>query len=65
MRVHAERDICVSSGQCVRSAPDVFDQDEDEGVVFLKTDVPPPELAEDVRQAAALCPAMAITLTKD
>jgi ferredoxin len=31
-------------------------------VVFLKTDAPPPELAEDVRRAAALCPAMAITL---
>jgi ferredoxin len=44
--------------------PDVFDQDEDEGVVFLKTSAPPPELAEEVRRAAAMCPAMAITLTE-
>jgi ferredoxin len=65
MRVHADRDICISSGQCVRAAPAVFDQDEDEGVVFLKTDAPPPELAEDVRRAATLCPAMAITLTQE
>lgn len=63
MRVHADRDSCVSSGQCVMTAPDVFDQDEDEGVVIVKTATPPPELAKDVRRAAALCPAMAITLT--
>lgn len=65
MRVHANRDACISSGQYVGSAPDVFDQDEDQGVVFLKTDVPPPELAEDVRRAAKLCPALAITLTEE
>lgn len=64
MRVHADRDSCVSAGQCVLSAPGVFDQDEDQGAVLLKTDAPPPELAEDVRRAAALCPAMAITLTE-
>ncbi|HEV3380215.1 MAG TPA: ferredoxin [Trebonia sp.] len=64
MRVHADRDSCVSSGQCVRTVPDVFDQDEDEGVVFLKTSAPPPELAGEVRRAAAMCPAMAITLTE-
>jgi ferredoxin len=64
MRVHADRDSCVSSGQCVMNAPDVFDQDEDDGVVSLKTDTPPPELARDVRRAAAMCPAMAITLTE-
>ena len=64
MRVHANRDSCVSSGQCVMTAPGVFDQDEDEGVVIVKTATPPPELAKDVRQAAALCPAMAITLTE-
>ena len=65
MRVHADRDSCISSGQCVMTAPDVFDQDEDDGVVSLKTGTPPPELAQDVRQAAAMCPAMAITLTED
>jgi ferredoxin len=62
--VHADRDTCVAAGQCVVAAPEVFDQDEDEGIVLLKTDAPSPELAEDVRRAAALCPAMAITLTE-
>jgi len=64
MRVHADRDRCIASGQCVMTVPDVFDQDEDEGLVSLKTSTPPPELADDVRRAAALCPAMAITLTE-
>ena len=64
MRVHADRDSCISAGQCVMSAPDVFDQDEDEGLVHLKVSTPPPELADDVRRAAAMCPAMAITLTE-
>jgi len=65
MRVHADRDSCIGAGQCVLSAPAVFDQDEDDGVVFLKTDDPPAELADDVRRAAALCPALAITLGED
>ena len=65
MRVHADRDSCISSGQCVMNAPDVFDQDADEGLVSLKTDSPPPGLASDVRRAAAMCPALAITLTED
>jgi ferredoxin len=47
------------------TAPEVFDQDEDDGVVTLKTGTPPPELATDVRRAAAMCPAMAITLTEE
>jgi ferredoxin len=47
------------------TAPGVFDQDEDEGAVLLKIDTPPPALAEDVRRAASLCPAMAITITEE
>jgi ferredoxin len=63
MRLNADRDRCISSGQCVVTAPGVFDQDDD-GVVSLQTADPPPEAAQDVRRAAALCPAMAITITE-
>jgi ferredoxin len=62
MRVRADQDRCVSSGQCVMTAPDVFDQRDDDGVVSLKTDTPPPEIEEQVRRAAAMCRALAITL---
>jgi ferredoxin len=61
MRVTVDQDACVCSGQCVLAAPDVFDQ-SDEGFVMLRDADPPPELHEDVRQAAATCPALAITV---
>ena len=61
MRVTVDPDACVSSGQCVLTVPAVFDQDDD-GVVVLLHQAPPAELHEDVRQAAAVCPALAITV---
>lgn len=60
MSISADRDRCVGGGQCVLAAPEVFDQDDDGLVVVLQED-PPPELAGDVRTAAKLCPARVIT----
>jgi ferredoxin len=62
MKVTVDQDKCVASGQCVMAAMEVFDQRDEDGVVVLLTDDPPPEQAEDVRQAAAVCPALAITV---
>jgi ferredoxin len=62
MRVTIDTERCISAGQCVLSAPDVFDQREDDGIVVLVNPSPPGELAMDVKQAAALCPALAITV---
>lgn len=64
MKIIVDQDKCVASGQCVSSAPDVFDQREDDGIVVLLNDNPPDELADDVRQAAALCPALVITVVE-
>ncbi len=61
MRVIVDQEACICSGQCVLAAPDVFDQ-SDEGFVVLLDDDPPAERSEDVRQAAATCPALAITV---
>jgi ferredoxin len=60
MKVTVDQDKCVSSGMCVMSAGDVFDQRDDDGVVMLLVDEPGPELAEETRKAAAACPALAI-----
>ncbi len=60
MKVTVEQDKCVSAGQCVATAPDVFDQRAEDGVVVLLTDTPSAGLADDVRHAAAVCPALAI-----
>lgn len=62
MKVTVDQDKCVSSGQCVLHASDVFDQRDDDGVVLLLTDNPPSEEAENVRKAAAACPALAIDI---
>jgi ferredoxin len=62
MKVTVDRDKCIASGQCVLTAPDVFDQDDEEGTVVLLQPHPPAERLADMRQAAALCPALAITV---
>ena len=60
MRVTVDQDKCVSSGQCVLNAGEVFDQRDDDGVVDLLIAEPGPEHAEEPRKAAAACPALAI-----
>ncbi|GGU82415.1 ferredoxin [Streptomyces albospinus] len=62
MKVIVDQSKCVAAGQCVLSAPDVFDQREEDGIVVLLAENPPEHLVEDVRQAVVLCPAQAIWL---
>ena len=62
MRVTVDRDKCVASGQCVLTAADVFDQGDDDGLVLLLNDHPSAERWADIKQAAALCPALAISI---
>lgn len=62
MKVTVDQDKCVASGQCVMAAEAVFDQRDEDGIVVLLDPAPPAGSADDVRQAATLCPALAITL---
>ena len=62
MKVTVDQDRCVSSGQCVLNATDVFDQRDDDGVVVLLNDSPAPGQSDSVRNAAAACPALAINI---
>jgi len=62
MKIMVDQDKCAASGQCVMSAPDVFDQREEDGVVVLLQENPEARLAAAVRQAELLCPARAITV---
>lgn len=59
MRVAADRDACVSAGNCVMAAETVFDQDDDGVVVVLADEVPADEQAH-AREAVRLCPAGAL-----
>ncbi|WP_024804408.1 ferredoxin [Nocardia sp. BMG51109] len=60
MKVTVDQDKCIAAGHCVMHAAAVFDQRDEDGVVVLLDESPPAELADDVRQAASVCPAMAI-----
>ncbi|WP_433441068.1 ferredoxin [Nonomuraea sp. CA-141351] len=62
MKIIIEQDKCVASGQCVLAADDVFDQRDEDGIVVLLNDNPSAERLADVRQAATICPALAITV---
>ncbi|WP_213769328.1 ferredoxin [Bradyrhizobium sp. dw_78] len=60
MKVLIDQAKCCGAGQCVLVASAVFDQREEDGVVFLLNPEPPPEQFEAVRQAQRICPALAI-----
>jgi ferredoxin len=62
MKVTVDQHKCVAAGQCVMSAPEVFDQREADGVVVLLTENPSAELDGALREAAMLCPALAIQI---
>ena len=60
MKVTVDQDLCVSSGQCVLNAAQVFDQRDSDGVVVLLNNDPPADQADNVRRAAAAGPAQVI-----
>jgi ferredoxin len=62
MKVTADREVCIGSGNCVFSAPAVFDQDDDEGLVVLLTAQVGPQDAAAVRDAVAHCPSGALLI---
>jgi ferredoxin len=61
VKVEADREVCISAGNCVMAADAVFDQDEDGIVVVLVDDVPDGE-ENHVREAVKLCPSQALRL---
>jgi ferredoxin len=66
MKIEIDQDKCVAAGQCVLAAPDDFDQRDEDGIVVLLDTASPPEARyEGVREAALLCPALAITLHEE
>ncbi|MET9320545.1 ferredoxin [Streptomyces sp. NPDC003038] len=64
MDVHVDRDRCLGAGMCALTVPQVFGQDEDEGLVLLLNARPPQQQHAAVRVAAGVCPASAITVTE-
>ena len=63
MKLTVDQEMCIGAGQCAMTAPEIFDQREEDGVVVLLDDSPPAERQQAARDAAAMCPAAAITVS--
>ncbi|MET7383138.1 ferredoxin [Streptomyces sp. NPDC005526] len=63
MHVSVDTTLCIGSGQCAMTLPEVFDQDEVDGLVVLLDAKPPRELHDDVDEAVNRCPVQAISTT--
>lgn len=57
IRIEVDRDLCIGSGDCVDTAPDVFVLDDEGKAVVLDSDAAE---VEDVVEAARNCPVTAI-----
>ena len=64
MEVIADREVCIGSGNCALAAPEVFDQDDDMGLVVVLTPELSPEHATAVRDAVARCPSGALRIVE-
>ena len=62
IKVVIDRSRCVGAGQCVHVAPEVFDQDDKDGLVVLVDATPPDDIAQFASKAVLLCPAQAIRI---
>lgn len=60
--LHIDRERCIGAGMCALTAPEVFDQDPDDGrVLLLHVELPTAQRAA-ARMAVGVCPSGAITL---
>ncbi|HEY3504675.1 MAG TPA: ferredoxin [Actinocatenispora sp.] len=65
MRISADSDVCIGSGQCVLTEPAVFDQDDSAGTVVLLATEPDAAQQDAVRDAVYLCPAQALSIVEE
>jgi ferredoxin len=61
MRIAVDASKCCGAGQCVLTAPNVFDH-SDEGVAFPITPCPAESERAAIQEAIELCPTGAISI---
>ncbi|HEY5836725.1 ferredoxin [Streptomyces sp.] len=64
MRIEADTDVCVGSGMCALTAPELFDQSDEDGTVVLLRPVPTDPQIRDVQDAVRRCPSGALKLAE-
>jgi ferredoxin len=61
-RVKVDNELCVGTGICEATAPDLFEIGDD-GISHVLKDEVPAELVAAAREAAENCPTRALSLT--
>jgi ferredoxin len=61
MKLTADRDACIASGNCMMVSEELFDADDD-GVVVLRTEEVPADEEDHAREAVKICPASVLRL---
>ncbi|MHA6803973.1 ferredoxin [Salinifilum ghardaiensis] len=62
MKVSIDEDKCVGAGQCVLTAPEIYDQRDEDGVAFPIVAEPEEHHRAEVEESARVCPAAAIRI---
>lgn len=63
MRIRIDPELCAGHARCWETASSLLDDDEDgRGVVRNPHSLVPPELEEQARKAASVCPERAVIL---
>lgn len=62
MRIAIDREACIGAGDCVDTARGVFKVGDDEIATVVDANAAP---AEDVMEAARMCPSQCITVWDD
>jgi ferredoxin len=65
VRIVADRERCIGSGQCVLTEPSVFDVSDEDGLVVLLSDQPEGDQEKGAREALRSCPARALSLAPE
>ncbi|QBS41214.1 ferredoxin [Nocardia sp. CS682] len=65
MKITIDRHRCIGAGMCALLAPEVFDQDTDDGKVRLLDPAPLPARHAVAREAEHACPSGAIDVVPD
>ena len=62
IRLEVDRDLCIGSGDCVATEPDVFELDDEGKAVVIDPDA---AATDDIVEAARNCPVTAIFVIGD
>ena len=64
VRISVVPDRCIGSAQCVLTAPEVFDQDDD-GFVEVLDEHPEGSQGEKARMASKVCPSQSLVVEEE